>query len=32
MRTRSLWLVDERPPDDSAVVVYDDVWFSSEPV
>ncbi len=32
MRTRSLWLVEDRPPDDSAIVVYDEVWFSSEPV
>jgi protein-L-isoaspartate(D-aspartate) O-methyltransferase len=32
MRTRSLWLVADRPPDDSAVVVYDEVWFSTEPV
>ncbi len=32
MRTRSIWLTAERPPDDTAIVVYDEVWFSSEPV
>jgi protein-L-isoaspartate(D-aspartate) O-methyltransferase len=26
---RSVWLVDERPPDNSAVAVYEKVWFSS---
>jgi len=26
---RSVWLADERPPDASAVAVYDGVWFSS---
>jgi protein-L-isoaspartate(D-aspartate) O-methyltransferase len=26
---RSIWLIDDRPPDDSAVVVYDQVWFSA---
>jgi protein-L-isoaspartate(D-aspartate) O-methyltransferase len=31
-RTRSLWLKDERPPDDTAILVYDQVWFSSEKV
>ena len=31
-RTRSLWLTDERPPDDTAILVYDQVWFSSEEV
>jgi protein-L-isoaspartate(D-aspartate) O-methyltransferase len=28
-RTRSIWLNEERPPDDTATAVYDDVWFSS---
>lgn len=28
---RSLWLTGERPPDGTAVAVYDDVWFSSAP-
>jgi protein-L-isoaspartate(D-aspartate) O-methyltransferase len=32
MRTRSIWLVAERPPDDSAIVVYDEVWFSTDPI
>jgi protein-L-isoaspartate(D-aspartate) O-methyltransferase len=30
MRTRSLWLTGERPPDETAILVYDEVWFSSE--
>lgn len=29
---RSIWLTADRRPDDSAVAVYPDVWFSSEPV
>jgi protein-L-isoaspartate(D-aspartate) O-methyltransferase len=28
----SIWLVDDRSPDDSAVVVYDQVWFSTAAV
>jgi protein-L-isoaspartate(D-aspartate) O-methyltransferase len=32
MRTRSLWLTEERTPDDSAILVYDEVWFSSREV
>ena len=30
MGVRSLWLTEERPPDDTAIVVYDHVWFSTE--
>jgi protein-L-isoaspartate(D-aspartate) O-methyltransferase len=30
VRTRSIWLTVERPPDDTAIVAYDHVWFSSE--
>jgi protein-L-isoaspartate(D-aspartate) O-methyltransferase len=29
---RSIWLRDERPPDESALAVYERVWFSSEEV
>jgi protein-L-isoaspartate(D-aspartate) O-methyltransferase len=32
MRTRSIWLAEDRPPDDTAILVYDDVWFSSETI
>lgn len=32
MRTRSIWLHDDRPPDATAIVVYDEVWFSREPI
>ena len=32
LRTRSIWLKGERPPDKTAIVVYDEVWFSSQPV
>jgi protein-L-isoaspartate(D-aspartate) O-methyltransferase len=32
MRTRSVWLTAERPPDGTAIVVYDHVWFSSVPL
>jgi len=32
MRTRSIWLAAERPPDATAILVYDDVWFSSETI
>ena len=32
MRTRSLWLTEERPPDDTAILVYEQVWFSSREV
>jgi protein-L-isoaspartate(D-aspartate) O-methyltransferase len=31
-QTRSLWLAETRPPDDSATAVYENVWFSAEPV
>jgi protein-L-isoaspartate(D-aspartate) O-methyltransferase len=31
-RTRSVWLAEERPPDDTATAVYDRVWFSSDPI
>jgi len=30
--TRSVWLRADRPPDATATAVYDDVWFSSDPV
>jgi protein-L-isoaspartate(D-aspartate) O-methyltransferase len=30
--TRSVWCTGTRPPDDTATVVYDQVWFSAEPV
>lgn len=30
--TRSLWLVEERTPDESGTAIYDDVWFSAEDV
>lgn len=30
MRARSIWLAEQRPPDETAIVVYDAVWFSSE--
>jgi len=30
--TRSVWLREDRAPDGSATVVYDDVWFSDEQV
>ncbi|WP_230533819.1 protein-L-isoaspartate O-methyltransferase family protein [Microvirga roseola] len=29
---RSIWVRNDRPPDASAVAVYDDVWFSSEDI
>ena len=29
-QVRSLWLNAEREPDDTAVAIYDDVWFSTE--
>jgi protein-L-isoaspartate(D-aspartate) O-methyltransferase len=29
---RSVWIKSERPPDESAIAVYDHVWFSSEAV
>ena len=32
MRTRSIWLTKERPPDVTAILVYDQVWFSSREV
>jgi len=32
MRTRSIWLAEERPPDHTAILVHDDVWFSSEDI
>lgn len=31
VRTRSVWLTTERPPDDTATAIYDQVWFSSAP-
>lgn len=31
-RTRSVWLAENRPPDDAATAVYDKVWFSSEDI
>ena len=30
--TRSVWLRDVRPPDDSATAIYDRLWFSSDEV
>jgi protein-L-isoaspartate(D-aspartate) O-methyltransferase len=30
--TRSLWLRTERAPDESATAIYEDVWFSTDPV
>jgi protein-L-isoaspartate(D-aspartate) O-methyltransferase len=30
--TRSLWLMEERPPDDTATAIFADVWFSSREV
>jgi protein-L-isoaspartate(D-aspartate) O-methyltransferase len=32
MRARSIWITAERPPDKTAIVAYDEVWFSSEPL
>jgi protein-L-isoaspartate(D-aspartate) O-methyltransferase len=32
MGTRSIWRTEERPPDETAIAVYDEVWFSCEPV
>jgi protein-L-isoaspartate(D-aspartate) O-methyltransferase len=32
MRTRSLWRTRERPPDDTAIVIYDEVWLSSQAI
>jgi protein-L-isoaspartate(D-aspartate) O-methyltransferase len=32
METRSVWLTADREPDTSATGVYDEVWFSSDPV
>jgi protein-L-isoaspartate(D-aspartate) O-methyltransferase len=29
---RSIWLTDERPPDGSALAVYEKVWFSTEEI
>jgi protein-L-isoaspartate(D-aspartate) O-methyltransferase len=31
-RTRSIWLIADRPPDDTATGIIGEVWFSSEPV
>ena len=31
-RTRSVWLTQERPPDETATAVYEKVWFSSEEI
>jgi protein-L-isoaspartate(D-aspartate) O-methyltransferase len=30
--TRSVWLTEARPPDDTATAVYGQVWFSAEPI
>lgn len=27
-RVRSIWLTEERPPDETAILIYDHVWFS----
>jgi protein-L-isoaspartate(D-aspartate) O-methyltransferase len=32
MATRSIWLTQERPPDESAIVVYGQVWLSSQAI
>jgi hypothetical protein len=32
METRSIWLTQERRPDDSAIAVYDQVWLSSQAI
>jgi protein-L-isoaspartate(D-aspartate) O-methyltransferase len=32
IRTRSVWLTADRPPDATATAVYGDVWFSSDAV
>ena len=29
---RSAWFVAEREPDESAIAVYDDLWFSSQSI
>jgi protein-L-isoaspartate(D-aspartate) O-methyltransferase len=29
-RVHSIWLTAERPPDDTAILTYDSVWFSSD--
>ena len=29
--TRSVWLKEDRPPDDTATAIYDALWFSAEP-
>jgi protein-L-isoaspartate(D-aspartate) O-methyltransferase len=29
---RSIWLMDERPPDNSALAVYEKLWFSSQEI
>ena len=31
-RTRSVWLAEDRPPDDTATAIYEKVWFSSKDV
>jgi len=31
-RTRSVWLREDRPPDETATAVYENVWFSSDTV
>jgi hypothetical protein len=31
-RTRSVWLEEQRPPDETATAVYEGVWFSCEEV
>jgi protein-L-isoaspartate(D-aspartate) O-methyltransferase len=30
--TRSVWLRADRPPDETATAVYEEVWFSTEPL
>ena len=30
--TRSVWLVSDRPADESATAIYPDVWFSADPI
>lgn len=32
LATRSAWLIAERPPDNTAIAIYRNVWFSWEPV
>jgi protein-L-isoaspartate(D-aspartate) O-methyltransferase len=32
MRAQSVWLTEERPPDNTATLVYDHVWFSTDQI